>query len=175
MSEFYRTRGSEALKIRPEYNLPIEHERRRTPQRKKDKKTGLNYEKYASAVYIPSINLVGFVMLAVSVAFFIYTSNAYLKMNDSIINLNNEVKKINSETKKRMAENNNLENKIYSSIDLTEIREKAIDELGMVYPYKNHVIKYQAVSGGYVRQFGELEGGKKLSLFEKILSIFLLR
>lgn len=175
MSERYKTRGSEALNRKLEFRgLPsTEPQIVKKPIQKK--KTQLNYERYADSVYAPEVTAFGFFMLAISLVALIYVCILYLNVNDRIVKVNKEAGLIQIKTEKLKTENDNKENKLYSQIDLEKIREKAIRDLGMVYPYKNHVITYKAVQGGYVRQFGEIGGNKGKNVFEKILGLLVAR
>lgn len=180
MSELYRTRGSEALQRREELSRSLEEKLRSPYDRKKretKKRTNIqpSHEKFADSAYAPRLGAIGFLGLAVSFVVLIYVSILYLSVNDRIVKVNKEAKMISVKTDKLRVENDDKENKLYSQIDLEMIREKAIRDLGMVYPYKNQVIKYQAVSGGYVRQFGEMGGSKERNFLERILSIFVAR
>ena len=47
-------------------------------------------------------------------------------------------------------------NRIETSINLEEIREVAINELGMVYATKENVILYKSTHQNYVSQYGEV-------------------
>ena len=47
-------------------------------------------------------------------------------------------------------------NRIETSINLEEIREIAINELGMVYATKENVILYKNTNQNYVSQYGEV-------------------
>lgn len=58
----------------------------------------------------------------------------------------NELKDTNDETDKRLE----------SSVDLTEVYDVAINELGMVYPKNGQVISYKASNPDYVKQFGDI-------------------
>lgn len=173
MSELYRTRGSEALNYGVEAERLREHDLRKTPLKRKKKKIELQYERYIDPKFIPAISPLSFLLLVAAVASLVIVSGLYLQMNNKVTSIQREIKKIQAETEELKRLNDNIENKLYVGMDLEEIRERALNELGMVYPYKNHVVKYQAVSGGYVRQFSEMKGEKSLNLFEKALSVFM--
>lgn len=169
MREQYIVRGSEALNRA--ISLPDrERELRRVPKRRQRKQEGQGLERYADIGFASQINLFSFVLLMGAVFGIGYMSIGLLTVSDKITSMNRETDKVFAMVKQVKSENDNKENKIYSQIDLEEIREKALTELGMVYPYRNHVISYKAVSGGYVRQFGEIQRKDNLSFFEKILS-----
>ena len=44
-------------------------------------------------------------------------------------------------------------NSVMDSVNLDEIREKAMNELGMVYATSDQVIEYESPSGDYVKQY----------------------
>ncbi len=46
-------------------------------------------------------------------------------------------------------------NSVMDSVNLDEIREKAMNELGMVYATSDQVIEYEIPSGDYVKQYEE--------------------
>ena len=50
-------------------------------------------------------------------------------------------------------QNNTKYNSVMDSVNLDEIREKAMNELGMVYATSDQVIEYESPSGDYVKQY----------------------
>lgn len=58
----------------------------------------------------------------------------------------NELTDANDETSKRLE----------SSVDLTEIYDVAVNELGMVYPETGQVVSYEASNPDYVKQFKDV-------------------
>ena len=48
-------------------------------------------------------------------------------------------------------QNNTKYNSVMDSVNLDEIREKAMNELGMVYATSDQVIEYDRPSGDYVK------------------------
>ena len=50
-------------------------------------------------------------------------------------------------------QNNTKYNSVMDSVNLDEIREKAMNELGMVYATSDQVIEYDSPSGDYVKQY----------------------
>lgn len=58
----------------------------------------------------------------------------------------NELTDTNNETSKRLE----------SSVDLTQIYDVAINELGMVYPKTGQVVSYKASNPDYVKQFKDV-------------------
>ncbi|NBK91289.1 hypothetical protein D5278_04705 [bacterium 1XD21-13] len=54
------------------------------------------------------------------------------------------------------AENDDEYNRVTSSVDLEEVRDIAINELGMVYAQADQVILYDGQGSDYVRQYEEI-------------------
>lgn len=172
MRESYMVRGSEALNRNVAFP-ERERDFRRKPERKQQRKENREPRRYADVGFASSINFFSFVAL-IGVVFGIgYMSVGLLAVSDKIATMNRETKEVLAMVKQAKYENDNKENKIYSQIDLEEIREKALTELGMVYPYRNQVINYKAVTGGYVRQFGDIQRKDDLNFFERALSMFM--
>ena len=59
------------------------------------------------------------------------------------------------------------------STNWNEATSRAMDELGMVYPYNNQMITYEKKKSGYVRQYGEMTGNEQESLIELLLRMLL--
>lgn len=53
-------------------------------------------------------------------------------------------------------ENTTKYNVIMDSVNLEEIREKAMDELGMVYATENQVVQYDNPSDDYIKQYEDI-------------------
>ena len=78
---------------------------------------------------------------------------SYLRVQSSITS---SIKTIETQEKKLESlknENDALETRINTSVDLEYIYQVATQELGMVYPEKNQVIQYDKTESEYVRQY----------------------
>ena len=78
---------------------------------------------------------------------------SYLRVQSSITS---SIKTIETQEKKLESlknENDALETRINTSVDLEHIYQVATQELGMVYPEKNQVIQYDKTESEYVRQY----------------------
>ena len=63
------------------------------------------------------------------------------------------VANLESELEELRNYNDAYENEVLNSVDLEEIKQKAIGKLGMKYPDAEHVQEYDANSKGYMRQY----------------------
>ena len=53
-------------------------------------------------------------------------------------------------------ENDDEYNRVVTSVDLEEIRDIAINELGMVYAQEDQVVLYDSEGSDYVRQYADI-------------------
>ena len=53
-------------------------------------------------------------------------------------------------------ENDIVYNEIISGVDLEQVREVAVEQLGMTYPAQTQIVSYDAVSSDYVKQYEEI-------------------
>ena len=63
------------------------------------------------------------------------------------------VANLESELEELRNYNDAYENEVLNSVDLEEIKQKAIGKLGMKYPDAEHVQEYDTNSKGYMRQY----------------------
>ena len=88
--------------------------------------------------------------LAVAAIFALILCVNYVQMQSRITSHSKEV----SSLQKELADLNNTKyNSVMDSVNLDEIREKAMNELGMVYATSDQVIEYDSPSGDYVKQY----------------------
>ena len=85
--------------------------------------------------------------LAVAAIFALILCVNYVQMQSRITSHSKEVSSLLKE------QNNTKYNSVMDSVNLDEIREKAMNELGMVYATSDQVIEYDSPSGDYVKQY----------------------
>ena len=55
-----------------------------------------------------------------------------------------------------MKQNTTKYNAVMDSVNLEEVREKAMDDLGMVYANENQVVEYDNPDGDYIKQYEQI-------------------
>ena len=60
------------------------------------------------------------------------------------------------ELSEKIEENTTKYNVIIDSVNLEEVREKAIDDLGMTNAGKDQIMEYDETDGGYIKQYEEI-------------------
>ncbi len=77
----------------------------------------------------------------------------YLKLQSSCTALQKESTRMESSLNALRLENDREYNRIMSSVNLEEIKQTAIDKLGMVYIKADQIETYDASGSDYVRQY----------------------
>ena len=91
--------------------------------------------------------------LAVAAIFALILCVNYVQMQSRITSHSKEVSSLQKELADLKEQNNTKYNSVIDSVNLDEIREKAMNELGMVYATSDQVIEYESPSGDYVKQY----------------------
>ena len=91
--------------------------------------------------------------LAVAAIFALILCVNYVQMQSRITSHSKEVSSLQKELADLKEQNNTKYNSVMDSVNLDEIREKAMNELGMVYATSDQVIEYDSPSGDYVKQY----------------------
>lgn len=80
----------------------------------------------------------------------------YLKLNAQSVRYSKEIMALESQLFELQEENRTEKAYIESKVNLLEIKEKAMNELGMVYPVKGQVYFYKQENNDYVTQYREI-------------------
>ena len=80
----------------------------------------------------------------------------YLQLQSSIAARLNHIEALEASIEKKKADNDALETRINTSIDLDNIYKIATEELGMVYANKDQVRMYNKTESEYVRQYEDI-------------------
>ena len=79
-----------------------------------------------------------------------------LSMQAKVTNQGNTITKLQSQIETLTDDNNAYEARINSSVDLDQIRDVAMNQLGMVYPTEGQVVYYDQTEADYVRQYQDV-------------------
>ena len=103
-----------------------------------------------------SVNL-RYVLFLTAAAVAVVTICVYfLKLQATSTQLQKRTVSLQTTLKDLKIENDIVYNEIVSRVDLENVREKAITELGMSYPAQSQIAYYNAASSDYVKQFEEI-------------------
>lgn len=103
----------------------------------------------------------GFVLFltAVSVAILFFCVQ-YLQLKSEITTKLEAIASVESELSQLREDNDAYYSQITSTADLTEIKQKAMGELGMQYPTEDQIVTYETSRSSYVRQYQDVPDTK---------------
>lgn len=128
----------------------IQHALNEKPIKKMSHATRKNRDKAINM----NAGYVMFLAVALSVAGFVLIN--YIGLQSNISESMRNVAILESNLNKLKSDNDEELSRINSEINLEEIREIAITELGMVYAKEGQVIEFASENNDYVRQYQEL-------------------
>lgn len=136
--------GNTVRKLEPEETPLQPPERHRNPQKKMRVKR--NQEK-ALQIDLPYL-----IMLMAAACCALYICVNYIQIQSSMTVRMDTIKNLEQELEALKTENDTLETRINTYIDLDYVYKVATEELGMVYANKNQVLMYDKTESEYVRQ-----------------------
>ena len=77
----------------------------------------------------------------------------YIQLQSMITSRTRNISAMQEELADLKEENNTRYNTIVDSVDLDEIKERAINDLGMVYATEDQVIEYAGTNSDYIKQY----------------------
>lgn len=98
--------------------------------------------------YVIFLAVVTVLMLAICVN--------YVQLRSELISHSKKVNALQEELSALSEENMTKYNVIMDSVNLEEVREKAINEFGMTYASEEQVIEYDNPTGDYIKQYDQI-------------------
>ncbi len=80
----------------------------------------------------------------------------YLQVRSDMTRRMDNIKRLEQELDTLKDENDTLETRINTSVDLDYVYKIATEELGMVYANKNQILRYKQTESEYVRQYEDI-------------------
>lgn len=102
------------------------------------------------------VGFLGMLILAASILATAYCCIGYLKLRADSSRLDKEIAALEEELAGLATANAAKEEKLVGSINLDQIYQTAVGELGMVFPNHNEVVYYDSVDTSYVRQYADI-------------------
>lgn len=152
----YYTDGTAARKlaVQPQYARP-----ERVPERTREEELP-GYARVRKAKPQKGLKLAMHPAFAVFLAFSVVATlgacTLMLSMQAKVTGQSDSITMLQSEIEVLTDNNNAYEARINSSVNLEQIRDIAINQLGMVYPVEGQVVYYNLTEADYVRQFQDI-------------------
>lgn len=96
------------------------------------------------------------VFLAIAAIAALIVCTGYLKLQSEITSRSRNIASLQEELADLKEDNTTRYNAVLNSVNLEEIRDKAIHELGMVYADPEQIIKYKSPTGNKVKQYQDI-------------------
>lgn len=129
---------------RRETTQPEQQPKRTSRQVRKNR----NREMHMSAGYVVFLTIAAVVGLVVCIQF--------LQLRSQVASQADSITAKQQELVELKDENNTKYNNIMDSVSLDEVRDRAVNQLGMVYAQNGQIIEYQNPESDYVKQYEEI-------------------
>lgn len=156
----YRSRSAETYRGRQAYqygNLATQPERsprrNESPARPKKKVSSQVRRNRKQALLI---NRTYVVFLAIAAILALIVCVNYVKLQSSITSRSKHITAMQEELADLKEENTTRYNAVMDSVNLEEVRERAEEELGMVYASPEQIIEYDDPATDYVKQYEDI-------------------
>ncbi|SHI61388.1 hypothetical protein [Pseudobutyrivibrio xylanivorans] len=139
--------------MRPARSLPTREQREREKREDAIRRQKITDRRRAAALRKNRL-LTGYMIMAVILTCLMLVSYVSLQTNvttrmSHIADMENELSTIN-------ADNNAAESRIATNTNLSDIKDKAINELGMVYATSNQIVYYSIDGADYMSQYKDI-------------------
>ena len=133
---------------KPEQTPEREREQQRQPKRDINRRPLVGFRR--------SMDFFTMSVFGISLAIVLVFAIRYLRVHAEVTELNKTLTNLTKEYETVKGENDSLLFDIADDINLNEVYEIAVGQLGMVYPNNNKVLYYEPADFGYVRQFSTI-------------------
>ncbi len=150
----YRRRGSQAPYVYGNVAVEVEpayHEQ--SPERPKKKVSKQVLKNRKQALHMNSAYVIFLTVAAVTA---VIVCVNYVKLQSRITDRSKNITAMQKELANLKEENNAKYNAVMDSVNLDEIRERAQNQLGMVYASPEQIVEYDNPATDYVRQLEEI-------------------
>lgn len=149
--------------VRKEYGVP---ERKEKTVQEQPKKISHRVRRNRSKALRMSPGYVVFLAVAAVAALFVCTR--YLQLQSEITNRSRNIVALQDELENLREDNTTKYNAIMNSVNMEEVRNKAMNELGMVYSSPEQIIKYKSPTSNEVKQYENIPESGVLAESDKV-------
>lgn len=126
----------------------------RAPRREERTRTSVKTRRNREKALHINMPYVMFLTVAAIATLFLCVN--YLKLQAQGITYRNQIARLESSLNTAKMANDNAYERAMSSVNIEEIKNIAVNELGMVYAGEGQVVFYSNQEGDYIRQYGEI-------------------
>lgn len=129
-------------------------ERREVFAPEKPKKVSRQVRKNRRQAMHMNAAYVVFLAIAAIIALFVCVN--YLQLRSELMRRSGEITVLQRELADKKEMNNTKWNNAVDSVNLKDVREKAMKEFGMSYAKPDQIVTYKSASGNYVKQYKDI-------------------
>ncbi len=146
-------RKTEEIYVRPARSLPTREQREREKREEAKRRQKITDRRRAAELRKNRL-ITGYMIVAVALTCFMLVGYVALQTNvttrmANVASLENELSTLN-------ADNNAAESRIATTTNLSDIKEKAINDLGMVYATSSQIVYYSVDGSDYMSQYHDI-------------------
>ena len=104
------------------------------------------------------IDFISAAVLAIAVVAVAFFMLRYLAVSSQNADIRKDVKNLNAALTEIKSENDQAYSAVDASVEIGRVYDIAVGELGMVFPDEDHVVTYDYVEKGYVKQYQTVSG-----------------
>ncbi|MEF9942199.1 MAG: hypothetical protein RSA90_00335 [Lachnospiraceae bacterium] len=140
--------------------------RREEIQPRQPKKVSTQVRKNRKKAMHMSTGYVVFLTVAAVMALVVCVQ--YLQLQSEISNRSKKITQLQQELASTKESNDTIYNNALDSVNIEEIRDKAVNEMGMVYAQPGQIIEYQNPTNDYVKQYEDIPKNGVLAQSNKV-------
>ena len=146
-------RKPDVVQYRPVRNLPTREQREREIREDAIRRQKITNRKKAATLRKNRI-LTAYMIVAVLATCIMFVG--YVALQNSVATRMNTVAALENELSVINADNNATSSRIATTTNLSEIKDRAINDLGMVYATSNQIVYYSVDSSDYMSQYYDI-------------------
>ncbi len=146
-------RKTEEIYVRPARSLPTREQREREKREDAIRRQKITDRRRAATLRKNRL-LAGYMIIAVALTCFMLVG--YVALQTNVTTRMNHIAELETQLSTVKADNKAAESRIATTTNLTEIKEKAINELGMVYATSNQIVYYNVDGSDYMSQYQDI-------------------
>ena len=154
---YYYNEGNTVRKpeviLSPVRNLPTREQREREKREEAAARQRVTNRRRKAALRKHRI-LTGYMVGAVLVTMFMLV--VYVSLQNSVTTRLNNIANLENELSELNADNNAAESRISTATNLSDVKDKAINDLGMVYATSSQIVYYSTDSSDYMSQYYDI-------------------
>lgn len=146
-------RKTEVYSARPARSLPTREQREREKREEALRRQRITDRRRVAALRKNRL-LTGYMIVAVILTCTMLVG--YVSLQTNVSTRMNHVAELENELSKVNADNKAAESRIATTTNLSEIKDKAINDLGMVYATSNQIVYYNVDGSDYMSQYHDI-------------------